>query len=267
MPPPVSNPVQQTQNPFETHAFRYVPHTSDLGTRGRAEIESVRPATFSAWQFTHSAASEPKPYLSLVGAESELSQEQNMSTMMHLVSRLSFLPTIEKLVREYYTFSQAALVANPIVLQLIASMKAGLMSAGYAKEEQIDNLELQNTVQLAGELLRASSLDVVITPSLDLEGFCALFTGPNLRVEALGLLYTIAARSALYFSRHDDKRENSLMDDMAWYGNSCLRLARELSPQTTDMMVWLAHENLQLTTLFEGDASKSYFTFLLPSRS
>ncbi|KAJ6138290.1 hypothetical protein N7471_004776 [Penicillium samsonianum] len=42
---------------------------------------------------------------------------------------------------------------------------------------------------------------------------------------------------------------------MGWYGNLSLRLARELAPETTDLMIWLAHENLQLTTLFEGDAS------------
>jgi hypothetical protein len=46
---------------------------------------------------------------------------------------------------------------------------------------------------------------------------------------------------------------------MGWYGALSLRVARELAPQTTDVMAWLAHENLQLITVFEGDASMSSY--------
>lgn len=69
----------------------------------------------------------------------------------------------------------------------------------------------------------------------------------------------MAARSSLYTEgyRDDKYQDDKFTTEMGWYGNSCLRLARELAPETTDLIVWLAHENLQLTTLFEGDASES----------
>lgn len=56
---------------------------------------------------------------------------------------------------------------------------------------------------------------------------------------------------------HDRYQDDGFTREMGWYGNLSLRLARELAPETTDLMIWLAHENLQLTTLFEGDASES----------
>ncbi|KAJ5225196.1 hypothetical protein N7468_006421 [Penicillium chermesinum] len=256
MPTPILDPIQPISNLLETHTFLDSPQANESVSQGRAEMESIRPATFKPWlwPFASLVAPESRSYFSRVETESKLAHEANLATMIHLVSKLSLLPTIERLLNEYYKFSQAALVARPIVSQLIASMKTGLTMAGYANESEDGVLEIQDPTQLARGVLQASSLEITITPSLDPEGFCALFTGPCLRVEALGLVYTIAARSALYFSRHEDESEDALMQDMIWYSDSCLRLARELSPRTTDLIIWLAQENLQLTTLLAGDA-------------
>lgn len=248
------NPTQPIANPLETHAFRIVPQTSEATSANRTDIESIRLATFTAWPFAN--FQDVKSHPSLMNTECKLAQDENLAAMIHIISRLSFLPTIEKLTQDYYSHSQAPLVAKTIIIQLIASVKHDLISSGYAKLGETGKLELENTTELAGNILRASSLEVPIESSLDAQGFCALFTGSNLRVETIGLLYTIAARSVLYFSRQYDQIEDDLMQDMTWYSNSCLRLARELSPQTTDVMIWLAQENLQITTLIEGNASK-----------
>jgi hypothetical protein len=185
-------------------------------------------------------------------------RDEHLATMKDIVSHLKSLPVIEKRLQEYYSFSQVALVPRLLVLQLIASVRIGLVASGYIKEEKADELSVHHFSRLAEDLLRSSSSEVVITRDLDMEAFCALFSGKNLRIETLGLLYTMAARSSLYAvgHGHDKYQDDGFIREMGWYGNLSLRLARELAPQTTDLMTWLAHENLQLTTLFERDASE-----------
>ncbi|CAI7584241.1 unnamed protein product [Penicillium discolor] len=182
---------------------------------------------------------------------------EHLATIEDIVSQLKLLPVIEKRIHEYYSFSQVALVPRPLALQLITSLRIGLAGSGYMKEERTNRISIRQGPQLAEDILRSSSSDVAITQDLDLKAFCALFSGANLRIETLGLLYTMAARSSLYTEGYGDGKyqDDKFTTEMGWYGNLCLRLARELAPETTDLMVWLAHENLQLTTFFEGDAS------------
>ncbi|PYH41776.1 uncharacterized protein BP01DRAFT_376808 [Aspergillus saccharolyticus JOP 1030-1] len=181
---------------------------------------------------------------------------EHLAAIQSIVSQLKLFPLIEKHLHEYYSFSLAALVPRPLLLQLITSVRAGLVASGCAQDGLADELDLCNASQLAEDILRASATEVVITRDLDPPAFCVLFCGPNLRIETLGLLYTMAARASLCAVSHgNDEGDDAFVRDMGWYGNLSLRLARELAPQTTDLIIWLAHENLQLTTIFEGDAS------------
>ncbi|RAH75450.1 uncharacterized protein BO66DRAFT_433523 [Aspergillus aculeatinus CBS 121060] len=183
--------------------------------------------------------------------------DEHLAAIQRIVAQLKLLPVIEKQLHEYYSFSLVALVPRPLLLQLIASIRAGLAALGYNQDSLDAELDVHCASKLAEDILRASSLEVVINRDLDLPAFCALFCGPNLRIETLGLLYTMAARATMFAvgDGHDEDRDNAFVRDMGWYGNLSLRLARELAPQTTDLITWLAHENLQLTTIFEGDAS------------
>ncbi|GAD91799.1 hypothetical protein PVAR5_0376 [Paecilomyces variotii No. 5] len=177
--------------------------------------------------------------------------------MEDIALQLKFLPVIEKRLDEYYSFSQVALVPRPIVFQLLTSIRVGLAASGYITEERNGEISVSHSSQLAKDLLRSSSSDIAITPGLDLGAFCALFSGANVRIETLGLLYTMAARSCLYdiSQGYDEHQDSGFIQEMSRYSDLSLRLARGLSPQTTDLITWLAHENLQLMTLLEGDAS------------
>jgi len=166
--------------------------------------------------------------------------------------------TVIQYTTNLFPFSQVAVVPRLLILQLIASIRIGLVASGYIKEERAGELSVHHCSRLAEDFLLSSSSEVVITLDLDLGAFCALFSGANLRIETLGLLYTMAARSSLYAigHGHDNYQDDGFIREMGWYGNLSLRLARELAPQTTDLITWLAYENLQFTTLIEGDASK-----------
>ncbi|KAJ5884200.1 hypothetical protein N7504_011772 [Penicillium tannophilum] len=214
---------------------------------------------FHAWPFMSADPNDSTSQALISGRHSYniKAHDEHLAAMEDIVSHLKLLPLIEKRLQEYYSFSQVALVPRQLMLQLIASIRIGLIASGYIKEERANEMSVHHCSRLANDLLRSSSSEVVITPDLDTGAFCALFSGANLRIETIGLLYTMAARSSLYAlgHGHDKYQDDGFTQEMGWYGNLSLRLARELAPQTTDLITWLAHENLQLTTLFEGDSS------------
>lgn len=225
-------------------------------------VNSPSPGTpiFHAWPFMSADANDSASRALISGRHNYniKAHDEHLATLEDIVSHLKLLPIIEKRLREYYSFSQVALVPRLLVLQLINCIRIGLAASGYIKDESADEISVHHGSRLAEDLLRSSSSEVVITPDLDLGAFCALFGGANLRIETIGLLYTMAARASLHAigHGHDKYQDDGFIQEMGWYGNLSLRLARELAPQTTDLMIWLAHGNLQLTTLFEGDASK-----------
>ncbi|KAI1104014.1 hypothetical protein F4804DRAFT_342100 [Jackrogersella minutella] len=122
-----------------------------------------------------------------------------LAVVEEMVAQLKFLPFIEKLLDEYFAFSQVALVPRPIIIQLVTSI-------------------------------------LVIISSLDLEGFCALFCGVNLCVETLGLLLTIAARSYMCGVVRDEKKDEGFIRRMIRCSNLGLQLARDISTQTNDFI-------------------------------
>ncbi|KAI1408229.1 hypothetical protein F5Y13DRAFT_182781 [Hypoxylon sp. FL1857] len=185
------------------------------------------------------------------GDSNEKLYEKHLAVTEEIVSQLKFLPLIEELLHKYISFTQVALVPRPVILQLVASIRDHPATSACIKEMQG---YLDNVSQIAKDVLHSSSSGVTITPSLDLEGFCALFCGTSLRVETLGLLYTVAARSYHCGVGFDEMIDEICIQGMVRCSNLSLQLARELSAPVNDLLVWLAHENLQLTTQVEGDA-------------
>ncbi|KAJ5213333.1 hypothetical protein N7449_000502 [Penicillium cf. viridicatum] len=232
---------------------------AQIGPSNNVNSPSSGTPIFHTWPFMSADSNDSASQVLIYGRHNYniKAQDEHLASMEDIVSHLKLLPVIEKRLHEYYSFSQVALVPRPIVLQLITSIRVGLAASGYIKEERADEISIHHGSRLAEDILRSSSSEVGITLDLDLGAFCALFGGANFRIETLGLLYTMAARSSLYAigHGHDKYQDDEFIREMGWYGNLSLRLARELAPQTTDIMIWLAHENLQLTTLFEGDAS------------
>lgn len=192
------------------------------------------------------------------GIYNSRSYDEHLRSIEGILSQLKLFPVIEKRLHSYYRSSQVPLVPLPLTLQLLDAVRSCATVSNYLRRLNADPKATSNGSQLAKNILASSSSDIVMTPHLNLSAFCALFTGKNLRIETIGLLLTMTARSSLYSMRNGDSQSDDLefIREMGYHGNSCLRLARELSPQTTDVMIWLAHENLQLATHFDGDASK-----------
>lgn len=178
--------------------------------------------------------------------------------MKEIVSQLKYLPVIEKYLHRYYSFKQNVLVPKAVLLHLVKTLRNDLVSSGHILGETEGRVELDDVSEMSEAVLHSSTTEVVITPSLDLHSFLALFCGTNLRVETLGLFYAMAARASLFFVDRDEDKDDEFLKDMVWYSTLSLRLARDLAPQSTDVIIWLANEHVQLLSFLEGDASKSH---------
>ncbi|KAK4866251.1 hypothetical protein LT330_008592 [Penicillium expansum] len=202
-----------------------------------------------------STGSDALPQTSTAGSYDSKAYDAHLATMKEIVSQLKYLPVIEKCLHQYYSFKHNALVPRPVVLRLLEMLRINLVSSGLILGEREERVELGNISEISEAVLLSSSTEVVITPSLDLHGFFALFSGVNLRVETIDLFYTMAARASVFFVDRDEDKDGTFVQDMVWYSTLSLRLARDLAPQSTDVIIWLANENAQLKSFLEGDAS------------
>jgi hypothetical protein len=105
--------------------------------------------------------------------------------------------------------------------------------------------------------LKSTSTAVSITATLTPAEFINMHTGEHLRLEYLGIILCLAARSAIFELAQENESYDNFIRDLYWCSTACLRLARELTP-LNDAMTWLSLNDFTLTTSTEGDSSKSH---------
>ncbi|KAI1803421.1 hypothetical protein F4811DRAFT_524737 [Daldinia bambusicola] len=208
---------------------------------------------FHTWPFilndTGSKASRALLYESI----DKKSYQEYLNFTEELILQLKFLPLMEKLFHEYLPFRQVSLVPRPVILQLVALIRSSPVTSGYIGEDATEHCN--DVSRLAKAMLSNPSSQIVITPDLTLEQFCELFSGENLRLETLGLLYATAARCYLCDIGRNEKKHAEFIREMVRCSSLSLRIAREISAETNDIINWLAYEDIQLMMVVEGDTS------------
>ncbi|KAJ4397566.1 hypothetical protein N0V93_001797 [Gnomoniopsis smithogilvyi] len=209
-----------------------------------------------AWSFMYNEKPDSGLPSQPLVPDSLKNREEHLAALREITFLLRSFSLIERLVEEYFSFSQAAIVPHPIVRQLFDSIKTSLCDSEEVEDVFKTREAGYKESRLAARLLRSASFAINITPSQNLEAFCMLFSGERLRVETLGLLYTIAARSYLCGSRRDDNELENIVRNLIRCSSLSLHLSRELAEQkTNDLIVWLGLENVQLISLLEGHGS------------
>lgn len=153
--------------------------------------------------------------------------DQQVRFVVGLLAHLRDLKLIQRCLDEYYALAQVALVPGPLILPAISALR----SSSYLLEDT-EGTE-RNISHLAEDVLRCTTAKIYVTPSLKAADFAAMYTGENLRIDTVGLICAIAARSCLLgltrISRDDEKR-NVFARGMLRCSTDCLRLAREVAP-------------------------------------
>ncbi|KAI5235761.1 hypothetical protein E4T43_09036 [Aureobasidium subglaciale] len=98
---------------------------------------------------------------------------------------------------------------------------------------------------------------MTLTSSTSLVEFLGFYSGANLRLESIGLIFTIAARVARLGLAHHGEIDHNFVQAMFQCSAECLRLARELASEMNDVMIWLSYENLRLSTTIQGYAGSN----------
>lgn len=250
----------QNQSGYKSHDRNYpgdrydTDHIHSRGTHN--STTSIKAPSFQTWPFMSDLKFSPCRD-SIAESRNEKAHHERLASLVEILQSLRFLPVIENLLQDYFTFISTAIVPKPIVSQILDMIRDFLTTSGYLEINSSFPVSLHNLHQLAQSILDATSSEAIISPAMDVKGLCTAFSGHNLRVETLGLLYTMAARATLSSHHYNKERDAEFMQEMCWRSDSSLRLAREIAPQTTDPIIWLAHENLQLMSIIEGDASES----------
>jgi hypothetical protein len=178
--------------------------------------------------------------------------EQHITSIVGVLSCLREFDLIRNLLITYYSASQALAIPGPLILKGLASISEVLALLGVFDHVGDDNQQL---VLLSKAMLRSTSAPLTITASLKPSEFIGLYTGKNLRLEYLSIVFSIAARSCLLGLAKDGEQHGAFIQEMYSSSKTCLRLAQQLAP-VNDILIWSAQEYLTLAACIEGDSSK-----------
>lgn len=181
----------------------------------------------------------------------EANLRRQVSETLKLLEPLRHVEEIAQLVEYYVVSSQVALVPAPIMRYATSTL---LETAREVSSLRGNGTNADALTDFASAVLYHTSSPVVVHPDLEYEAFVDMFTGKHLRLEMLGLIYTIAARSRVYRHPRSAVRHDSITYQLFKASQAALNLARELAPTINDVLIWLAFDITRLYTNAQGDS-------------
>ena len=171
-----------------------------------------------------------------------------------IIGQLRHYPLIHRVVLEYCSHGQAHLIPTPIVLPILASLSPAASLCGSFDESNGNEAQISS---LAVHILSSTSNAIQVKSSLSVADFCSAFTYPNLRLEMIGVIYSIAARACSAGLSRDDDSHDDFVQNMYKASSDCRRIARDIAP-LSDAMLWLTYESVILSSCIFGHSSKFY---------
>ena len=177
----------------------------------------------------------------------------------HYTQRMTFFET---LIARYYETNQVAVIPGPLVLLALPAIADTL--------RKIWTDDDQGNLAAARHILENTSTRLAVPP-LTLAKKChTLFTGQNLRLECLGIAFSLAGLASLVLPVHDavlttqsyhgfDQRTFAL--EMADLSDTCISICERCNTVGC-LFNYLLYENLVLLTMRYGDSST--FACLFP---
>ncbi|KAF2726027.1 hypothetical protein K431DRAFT_259967 [Polychaeton citri CBS 116435] len=247
-----SGPDGANDVPSSTRSSRLPPNANPDEVETRSDRHHVvRPTGTDHNDRSHSSILRPGNQTSRGSDHNEKIRCERLAIVTKILGEMRHLQVIEELLNEY--FSQVALVPKILISRIASAVREDPAFISLICPPVVGSSNV--LPQLVDRILLSTAAKVDITPGLDIESFCSLYCGGSLRVETLGLICTVAARSLFHKRYYDLQEPDKFIQMLFRCSNLSLRLARDVVSQTNDVLVWLAYENMLLATIVEGDAS------------
>jgi hypothetical protein len=182
--------------------------------------------------------------------------DEDLVSITYILDQLHHCGTIRRLLVEFYRMGQIAAVPGHLVLPVISDLEQ-IHEDILHQRATTDIVDSRVAVSaIAHRILRATISRTTITPTTSLPEFLSFYSGVNLRVETIGLIFSIAARASRLGLVPESETSHDFLQTMFQCSARCLRLARELAVEMSDVLVWLSYENLRITTSIQGYSSR-----------
>lgn len=181
-----------------------------------------------------------------------LGSQEHIASVAGILRHLRDFDFISDLVQSYFSATTAYFLPSTLIMDALPSLSQIAADFEILVNAAVNPAQLSC---LAEDVLRSTATPVKITPSLTPAEFTAIYTGRSLRLEYLGIVFSVAGRSSLLGLAKGKEPDNTFIRSMLIASSKCLQIAREVT-QINDMLVWLGQDHYMLASCLEGDASK-----------
>ncbi|KAK5111350.1 hypothetical protein LTR62_005190 [Meristemomyces frigidus] len=224
-----------------------VPSFTDLRAPRDVSAQIARPNDLvrrsQSLQGSESMAPWPSPQTATT--DSGAGDEERILMIAEILDGLRHFEMMRQSLRKYCLETKASSTPSWLIVSGVETLET------LAGSHQPGSLR---TIDYARRVLELSKRPLVITSSTTPAEFASMYSGPNLRLDYLGIVCAIAGRSYIY-----EESECGINDDfvqtMYRYSAICRRLSRDVSPMT-DVMTWHALEHMLFSSHVIGDKSE-----------
>lgn len=182
--------------------------------------------------------------------------DQDLASIIFILEQLHYCGTIRKLLPEYYGLGQIAAVPSHLVLPVISDLERIYEDILHQRATTDAAASKVAVSAMAHRILLATVSKTTITSSTTVAEFLSFYSGPNLRLESIGLIFSIAARASRLALVPEGEDNHEFLQTMFQCNLRCLQLARELANNMNDIIMWLSYENLRVATSIQGYSSR-----------
>lgn len=188
----------------------------------------------------------PKTFVSQL--HEQRTEARQLERIKEVLGSLRYLSQIKECIQSLVAIATSGHVPRFLVKELLDKLP---VVENQGKVEYAGGID-----QLASNILAASTSIVRVPADADMHTFCDLFTGPNLRIETLGLLTKLTATILLFHRTAVQSPDPEFASEMLYCGTLGLELARTLAPEPNDVLIWLGFTNMCMADYLEGSTSK-----------
>ncbi|KAK7179710.1 hypothetical protein DPSP01_001340 [Paraphaeosphaeria sporulosa] len=242
-PTPPESATRTTQSSSDTRSFY-------LGSTSYASVFAQEQPLSNALHEHPPASAQGTPTIMASGLEG--TRHCRMSVGRDIISKCGQFAFLERLVRTYFRINQGSAMIGPLITNALPHMR---------RDIEYINSNSDNPYPLLAEITKNSTQPLKVPPTMLPSEFHTLFTGPNLRWEAIGLMMALAA-SCAQFSPPDDPlftlengdrvNKDDFILDMIHATNDCITLC-QVHGAVNDIMVWLMYNNMLVQSNWYGD--------------